>query len=182
MKHLSTNLRRIMARFDLTIDQIVENTGLDSRTIKGILSDSNRPHARTLHRLAVGLGVSTDEFFQTPSLLVHQMFDRESNPIVEQVISEHGEEFEGWTESDFDELYSRFGTGGALTTAGALQTARQMNINREVNRKVAVLLESGESELLKSFLNLLYESTVIPVSESLVNTSSEKVSPKTKTL
>lgn len=162
MTQLGTNLRRVMARFDLTIDQVVESTGLDARTIKGILRNSNRPHARTLHRLANGLGVSTDEFFQTPSLLAHRVFDRQSNPVIDQIVSENRQVFDGWSESNFDELCSRFGAGGALTPQGALQTAERMNQNRDVHRKVAVLLESGEADLLKEFVALLYRRGVIP--------------------
>jgi hypothetical protein len=71
-RQLASNVRRVMARTGLTLRQVVEATGLCERTVKGLLAGKNKPHARTLHLLAAGLGVSTDELFQDPSLLAHQ--------------------------------------------------------------------------------------------------------------
>ena len=56
----AANLRRLMVQHGLTVAQVAEQCGLDERTIRGILDGSNRPHARTLHKLAAGLGVSAD--------------------------------------------------------------------------------------------------------------------------
>ena len=53
-----------------------------------------------------------------------------------------------WSEGDFDELYSRFGTGGQLTEDGILAAAQAMNAKRDIWRQVSVILESGEAELL----------------------------------
>ena len=52
-----------MARLNLTMDQVVDSTGLNERTVKELLRGRSKPHARTLHRLAAGLGVNADEFF-----------------------------------------------------------------------------------------------------------------------
>jgi transcriptional regulator with XRE-family HTH domain len=52
-----------MARLNLTMDQVIDSTGLSERTVKELLRGRSKPHARTLHRLAAGLGVSADEFF-----------------------------------------------------------------------------------------------------------------------
>ena len=156
MTDYAANLRRIMARHGLTLEDVVDRTGLDERTIKGILAGT-KPHARTLHRLASGLEVVSDEFFQDPSLLAHRLFDRATNPVVEEVVSNHRELFQGWTEADFDELYSRFGTGGGLTMDGALAAVASMNHNREIHHKVALLLESGEAEFLSQLVKLLYQ-------------------------
>lgn len=52
-----------MARLNLTMDQVITSTGLNERTVKELLRGRSKPHARTLHRLATGLGVSADEFF-----------------------------------------------------------------------------------------------------------------------
>jgi transcriptional regulator with XRE-family HTH domain len=52
-----------MARLNLTMDQVIEATGLSERTVKEILRGHTKPHARTLHRLAAGLDISADEFF-----------------------------------------------------------------------------------------------------------------------
>jgi transcriptional regulator with XRE-family HTH domain len=96
----ATNVRRLMARNGMTLAQLVEASGLHGRTIKAILSGTSKPHARTLHLLAAGLGVSADELFQNPSLLAHRLFDRRTNPAVQDVVDSHPELFEGWTETD----------------------------------------------------------------------------------
>lgn len=150
-----------MARLDLTIDEVVERSGLNQRTVKAILRGRSKPQPRTIHRLAVGLGVPPDELFQDPSLLAHRKFDRETNPVVDDVVGQYPELFHGWSEADFDELYSRFGTGGALTTEGTLAAVDAMNQHREVHRKVAVVLESAESELLSHIVDLLYGRVVL---------------------
>jgi transcriptional regulator with XRE-family HTH domain len=150
-----------MARFGLSIDEVLQRTGLDERTIKGILRGGAKPHARTLHRLATGLGVSTDEFFQDPSLLAHRTFDRDTNPVVEETIRSHPHLFQGWTQFDFDELYSRFGVGGQLTSSGAVAAAEAMNSKREVLAKVGELLETSHAPLVSGFVELLYEQVVI---------------------
>jgi transcriptional regulator with XRE-family HTH domain len=158
----AVNLRRLMARLGLTIDQVVERSGLDPRTIRGILHCGDlRPHARTLHKLAAGLGVPTDELFQRPEQLVHRTFDRRTNPLVDEAVADHPELFAGWGEADFDELYSRFGAGGALTRTGALAAAEAMNRNRDVQRKVALLLESGQADLLCELVEALYRRIAI---------------------
>ena len=61
-----------------------------------------------------------------------------------------------WSEADFDELYSRFGTGGQLTEAGVLAAADATNAKREVFRQIGVILETSEAELLTKFVELLY--------------------------
>jgi transcriptional regulator with XRE-family HTH domain len=157
MNHSAENLRRLMARLDLTLEQVVECSGLDERTVKAIAHGTTTPHPRTLHKLAAGLDVSTDELFQDPSLLAYRSFDRETNPLVDQVVSDYPSLFAGWSQSDFDELYSRFGDGGAVTTQGAVTMIEAMNQKREVHNKVALVLESSEGDLLVDFVELLYQ-------------------------
>ena len=110
--HTRENLLRLMAAGGWSVRRVAERTGLDERTIRGILSGGNKPHPQTLHRLAEGLGVKVDEFFVDPAQLLYRRFDRQTNPVVAEVIETHGELFDGWTEADFDELHSRVGTGG----------------------------------------------------------------------
>src|ERR1700683_3392198 len=98
MDNVAANLRRLMARFGLTVEQVIEQSGLDQRTIRGILAGTQKTHARTLHRLAAGLGVTADELFQDPSLLAHRLFDRQTNPMVETVVSDQPDLFAGWGE------------------------------------------------------------------------------------
>jgi transcriptional regulator with XRE-family HTH domain len=155
------NLRRLMASEGLSIHQVAEMTGLDERTIRAILGGANKPHARSLNRLAAGLGISVDEFFLDPSQLLYRHFDRPTNPVVEEVMESHRELFSGWTEADFDELHSRVGTGGRLTFEGALVAVREMNRKRELHEKLDLLLESSQAELISGVMELVYDQIVV---------------------
>ena len=159
--HVAENLRRLMARRNVSIDSLAADSGVDRRTIAGVLHGRKRPHSRTLHRLATALAVPADEFFQDPSLLAHRAFDRQTNPLVDEVVAERPELFAAWSEADFDELYSRFGTGGALTRTGAIAAAEQINRVRAVQEKVALVLETHEAELLEEFVDLLYRRVAV---------------------
>jgi transcriptional regulator with XRE-family HTH domain len=162
---VAANLRRLMARDGLTFDEVVAATGLDERTLRALARGANNPHARTLHKLARGLGVSIDELFRSPGQSSSRRFDRATNSLVEGVVGSHAHTFTNWSDTDFDELYSRFGTGGQLTEAGVLAAAEAMNAKRDVWRQVNVVLESGEAELLAEFVDLLYRrATATPQS------------------
>ena len=87
MPDFATNLRRLMAREGITLEEVARRSALDQRTIKAILAGTKtKPHARTLHQLASGLGVSADELFQNPSSLAHRVFDRQTNPVVDELV------------------------------------------------------------------------------------------------
>jgi hypothetical protein len=120
------------------------------------LDGGTTPHARTLRKLADGLGVATDELFLEPALLLQQILDRAANPVVDEVLAEHPHLVERWTEADFDELYSRVGAGGGLSREGALEAVRSMNRKREVLRKVGVLMETGQAELAEGIVEIFY--------------------------
>ena len=50
--------------------------------------------------------------------------------------------FAGWSEADWDELYSVFGTGGGLTEEGVAKAARQMNRRRATLWRLPVVMET----------------------------------------
>ena len=155
------NVRRIMAQLNMTQSQAAAATGLDERTLRSILHGDTQPHARTLHRLAEGLGVEVDELFQDPSqsgegLSASSAFDRATNPVAAEVVENHPELFENWVAADFDELFSRMAVGGELTEDGTLAAARAMNERRELMRQAAVVFESSEGDLLREFIQMLY--------------------------
>lgn len=156
---VATNLRRLMARDGLTFEDVVAASELDERTLRAVALGRNNPHARTLHKLAEGLGVSSDELFLSPAVLSVRQFDRATNSLVEEVVAANVAVFEDWSNADFDELYSRFGTGGQLTESGVLAAAAAMNAKREVLRKASVVLESSHHELLTEFVAMLYRHT-----------------------
>jgi transcriptional regulator with XRE-family HTH domain len=159
--HIAGNLRRLMTRCGISLERLSQTSGVDRRTIVAALRGKKRPHSHTLYRLAQGLDVPADEFFQDPSLLLHRAFDRQTNPLVEEAVAERPELFANWSEADFDDLYSRFGTGGALTREGALVAAERINRVRAVQEKVALVLETHEAELLEQFVELLYRRVAV---------------------
>lgn len=153
----ATNLRRLMARFDMTLQDLVEATELDERTLRGLLQGTSQPHTRTLHKLAQGLGVSTDELFHYPHLTEQAQFDRATNGMVAEIMDAKPELFFDWAPADFDELFSRVGIGGKLTEEGALSTVHAMNAHRKTMQQVAVVLESDEADLLQGFVEMLFD-------------------------
>jgi transcriptional regulator with XRE-family HTH domain len=159
--HARENLLRLMAARGLTMSGVAEQSGLDVRTVRGVLRGDKKPHARTLHRLAEGLGVAVDEFFVDPAQLVYRRFDRQTNPVVAEVIEGHKELFRGWREADFDELHSRVGVGGARTAEGTLAAVQQMNRRRQLHDKLDLLLESSQAEVTAGIVNVLYEKVVV---------------------
>lgn len=159
---VALNLRRLMARGGLTFEDVVKATELDERTLRGVVRGTTNPHARTLHKLAHGLGVEMDELFRQAGRYSSRQFDRATNSLVDGVVTKHADKFANWREADFDELYSRFGVGGQLTEDGVLATARAMNAKREINQQVSIILESGEAKLLAEFVDLLYRRVTAP--------------------
>lgn len=141
----------------MTYDDVVEATGLDSRTLRGILHAAKRPHSKTLLRLAEGLGVSIDELFLADGAATRGEFDAATNPEIEEAVASRPELFEGWSPSDFGELASRFGAGGALTIEGVYESAERMNANRVALRRARVVLESDQADALRSVVEALYE-------------------------
>ena len=159
--HTRENLLRLMAAAGLSNHALAERTGLDERTIRGILNGGKKSHPQTLGRLAEGLGVKVDELFLDPAQLLYRRFDQQTNPVVKEVIDEHKGLFAGWTEGDFAELHSRVGAGGALTCEGTLDAARQMNRKRQLHDKLDLLLESSHAELAGGIVELLYERVAV---------------------
>ena len=155
--HAGENLLRLMAGGQLSFGDVSARSGVDERTLRGVASGAHRPHARTLHRLAQGLGVSVDEFFLDPARLIYRCFDRQTNPLVAELIADQSELFAGWREGDFDELHSRVGAGGALTREGAKAAVHLMNRKREIHDKLDVLLESTHAPTIGGIVDLMYE-------------------------
>jgi len=155
------NVRRLMVRRGMTLRQLVAASGLHERTVKAALHGNGKPHARTLHRLACGLEVATDELFQHPAALAAQQFDRQTNPEVDEVIRSRPALFVDWSAADFEELFSYFGTGGALSVEGDTQVVLAINEKRAVHQKVALLLESGEAPTLRGLVDLLYQKIAV---------------------
>jgi transcriptional regulator with XRE-family HTH domain len=159
---IGANIRRLMAREGLTYEEIVAASGLDERTIRGLVRGTNTPHARTLHKLAAGLGVEVDELFRPVGPSPAHQFDRATNVLVDSVVIQRPEIFADWSEAEFAELYSRFGAGGALSEEGIVAAAQAMNDKRALWTRFCVILESDESQHLAEFVEMLYRRVTEP--------------------
>ncbi len=154
--YTAENLLRLMADQGLSIHQVVENTELDERTIRGILNATTRPRARSLHQLAKGLGVSVDEFFLDPSQLLYRCLDHAANPLVEKLMQTEPKLFAGWTKLDYDSLLDHIATSNAPRSRKHVVGAiREMNQKRELHGKLDLLLDSNQAETTVGILEVL---------------------------
>ncbi len=161
----AANLRRLMVRQGWSLAELSLASGIDERTIRGILNGGQRPQNRTLQRLAETLHAPTDELFQDPSVMAHRLFDRATNPVVDEVVVAQPALFRGWTDRDYDALYSRFGVGGALTREGTVAAAKQINRQRRVLDQVALIMETHEADLLASIVETLHKRVCVAVED-----------------
>lgn len=93
-------------------------------------------------------------------------FDRATNPEVLAVAERHPDVFANWTSSDWDELHSVFGTGGALSEEGVLAQAARLQSKRELIRQLEVVLETHLGEAATAMIRGLYERVVLPAESS----------------
>ncbi len=173
----AANLRRLMARQGWSLAELSLASGIDERTIRGLLNGGQRPQNRTLQRLAETLHAPTDELFQDPSVLSHRLFDRATNPVVDEVVVAQPALFRGWTERDYDALYSRFGVGGALTREGTVAAAKTINRQRRVLDQVALIMETHEAELLVTIVETLHARICVAVDDIPPPSAQEKIPP-----
>ena len=134
---VAANLRRLMARDGLTFDDVVAASGLDERTLRASsAARATRTPARCTSWPAVWAFRSTSCFARRARAAARNSIGppiRWSNAVV----AAHSDLFENWSDADFDELYSRFGTGGQLTEAGVLAAAEAMNAKRDLGGRSA---------------------------------------------
>lgn len=124
------------------------------------------PSSRVPLRLVTPHDAGFDEFSSddrpqhaAPGAARH--LDRRTNPIVDELRRAHPQLFAGWAPTDFDDLYSRFGTGGELTWDGAVAFTTLINRRRKLLAQVALLAETAEVDRLETFLDELYREVVL---------------------
>ena len=153
MSTCAANLRRLMARSGVSLAELARRSGLDLRTVRGVLDGTKQPHPSTLNKLANGLRVPADELFLEPALLVQRWLGR-GNPIVHKVVQDHPGLVESWSERDFQQLYDRLDE--SMKSTDVLALAEAINKRRTVHKKVSVLLESDYADILEVILDVLY--------------------------
>lgn len=155
-KTLAMNIRRLLAKFNVEPQAFAETTGVDERTLRGVIQSRTTPHVRTIKRIADGFGVEVDELYRPVPALSDKRFDRECNALVEQVKRVYPELYVGWTTAQDDELYSQFGTGGAMTEEGILAATKRILERCEVERQFRLVYESHEGAMLRDVVRLAY--------------------------
>ncbi len=90
-----------------------------------------------------------------------EQFDRSTNNVVDEVYAQHPELFVGWTNENWQELYSVFGTGGALNYDGVIRMADRMNRRGETVRQLEVVLETHLAEVAERLVAALYQSITV---------------------
>lgn len=154
-------------------------------------SETGNPHVATLHKLAGVYGVPAETLtlfkadetavqkpgfskksgFSRPSREppnddeIRRRFDRETNPAVAVVAAENPQLFIDWREDEWDELYSQFATGGALTEEGVRTLAEDINRNRETVQQLRILLNTHLGHVAAEMVGTLYRMVSVEPAE-----------------
>jgi transcriptional regulator with XRE-family HTH domain len=157
---VAARLRAAVGRQGWDLQQLAEAAGISRTTLYHLLEGhTSRPRGSTLHALAQVLQVPVDELlsaFPTESRLSPAAFDRATNPEVDAVARERPALFQGWCTDDWDELYSTFGTGGALNRQGVFIAAEGINRKRETVRRLHLVLDTHLRVVAEQLIDTLY--------------------------
>ena len=102
-RRLAVNLRRLMADSGMTTVDLVKWSGVDERTIRGVLRGTAKPHARTIHRLARALQVDAAKLLDDDS---HAAAVRQR---LETFVAQRPHLFAGWSPLDVRKLLAASG-------------------------------------------------------------------------
>ena len=168
MAYYGDNLRRLMAAKNLTLNEVARRSGLDVRTVHGILNNPRaRPHARTLHKLAQGLAVPVEELFQNPAALSTSAVVQGTHPLIQRVLKEQPELFDGWESADFHHLVQFSDRYNIQQPPELLQLVNSINRVRQLYPGILTILMSSYGTLfvkvVESFLAIAEkDQEVIP--------------------
>ena len=150
--------------------------------------ETSAPRLSTIHKIAQALDVPVEVLIEGASFVEEQsgassemaekrtqglfslaenfherrrQFDRLTNPIVDEVHSEHPDLFEDWTLAEWDELFSCFGTGGALNSEGVMSAAEEINSKRATIHQLEILLETDHQEMIKAIIATFYQTVQV---------------------
>lgn len=172
-QQLASRLKALRAERGWEMSTLEERSGIGRTTLYHLeQGHTASPRMKTLNRIAAAFEVPVASLLQPeassslrpvseiPSSLLdvaqQAAFDRETNPMVTEVIEDRPDLFRHWRDDDFDELYSIFGTGGPLTRKGVVVAAESINIKRETVRRLEVLLETQLRSAAIEVINSLY--------------------------
>lgn len=164
---LTHRIRSECARRGWDLQTLAERAEVSRTALYHLLEGhTTRPRGGTLQRLAAALdlpvetlvypgNVSSEARGLSPAEMARQ-FDRSTNPEVDAVAAERPNLFHRWSETDWDELYSTFGTGGALNRTGVIAAAEQINRKRETVRRLHLVLETHLRVVAEELIDTLY--------------------------
>lgn len=184
---LWSRIERYCVENGWTISRLAEESGVSRTTLHQWQQRGRcKPRNTTLFKLAKALSVSPavlkseatgTEVRSTESLSdtdwrplwpplpgelmsadLQREFDRQTNGTIEDVCRESPELFAGWSEQEWDELFSTFGVGGELNEDGVREQAGFINRKRETLYQVQVLLETHLADAARAVIQSLYDS------------------------
>ena len=125
------------------------------------------PRLATLSRIAAALGIAAHEM--SPRAAApgetngnsapderQRQFDSLTNAAVAEALDSAPVLSGRWNQEQWDELYSTFGVGGALTPDGARLAAEAINRKDAVVRKLQVILETHLADVAETLVDSLY--------------------------
>lgn len=179
-EHVSACIRAACVRKGWDLHDLAKHAGMSRTTLYHLERGRTRvPHVATLRKLAAVLEIDADELCATSSPVREdtrsnsacppliraadrRQFDRATNKAVNDVRTERSELFTNWSKTDWDELYSTFGTGGQLREAGVVNVAQSINRRREVVRKLEIIMETHLATTAATVIDALYQMVQVP--------------------
>ncbi|MCG6157552.1 helix-turn-helix domain-containing protein [Rubinisphaera margarita] len=184
---LWSRIERYCVEHGWTISRLAEESGVSRATLHQWQQKGRcKPRNTTLYKLANALSVSpavlkseaagTEVRAPEPlldnswnplwpplpgelmSADLQREFDRQTNGTIEDVCRERPELFAGWSENEWDELFSTFGVGGELNEDGVRMQAEFINRKRETLYQVQILLETHLADAARAVIQSLYDS------------------------
>lgn len=165
------------------MDEAAQQAGVSRTTLYHLeRGEIAHPRVTTLHKLARLYGISPTRLqSELPSLSPDaavpneagtsagetaladwRMLDRATNPAVAELAESEPALFLGWQQSDWDEMFSTFATGGALRPAGVRRTAEKINRKRAAVEQLQVVLETHLAEAAATMIEGLYQLVIAP--------------------
>lgn len=172
-ENLGARIRAECVRRGLELQELAEQAGISRTTLYHLeRGHTGRVRTKTLQKIARALGLTVEELFSPLRSLPlsaaasdrqrARAFDRATNPLVAEIMQEQPHLFAGWSESDVDELYSTFGTGGPLSARGVINAAEAINRKRDAIHKLHIVLETHLREHALGMIDMMYQMVQPP--------------------
>jgi transcriptional regulator with XRE-family HTH domain len=178
-QELGQRIRELRLARGWGIEALARHAGVSRTTLHNLEKGlTPNPRAGTVKKLAEAFEIAVGELLadrapagdggprsavpRTPfaaeqSEAGRRQFDRYTNPTVDEVRAERPRLFLGWSNDNWDELYSEFGIGGPLTPQGVVQAAEAINRKRETLRQLSVVLETELGEVAARMIATLHD-------------------------